>query len=71
MTKTEAIKAAASGETVELKDRTPTGLYCRHAVWLDDDGELVRSHPTDHARGPIAAPECDSYVIWRDPPALT
>jgi len=45
-----------------LVTRDATGdryLYLR--VWLDDDGVLVQSHPTDDRSGPIAAPIDGDY----------
>lgn len=35
--------------------RLQSGEYAKVPTWIDD-GEWVRSHPTDDKRGPIAAP---------------
>ena len=47
MTREQATQALRAGKSVELStlDATST-VPSHHAVWLDDDGDIVRSHPT-------------------------
>lgn len=48
----------------EYATRDATGEWREHhAVWLDEDGDLVQAHPTDPGRGPIAAPERARYSV--------
>ena len=57
-----AYLSADRARPARLVTRDATGdhyLYLR--VWLDDDGVLVMSHPTDDRSGPIAAPLDGEY----------
>lgn len=46
--------------TLELvtKDATLTH-FVRHLVWLDEDGDLVQSHPTSDLPGAVCAAPID------------
>ncbi len=67
MTRTEAAHALAANPNPHaravFKTRDATGNHWISVrCWLDD-GELVRSHPTDQQRGPIAAPVDLEYTV--------
>lgn len=53
----------------EYSDRDATGQHwITVRCWLDSDGVLVRSHPTDPSRGTIPAPEGVEYTIHHEHP---
>lgn len=67
MNKSEAIARLQSHPKTQilLASRDATGHWFEHfACWIDDDGILVHSHPTDPRGNPCKAPESDDYRAY-------
>ena len=63
MNKLEATESVKSGNHMQLVDRDTTGnWFDRRSVWLDTDGTLVMSHPTE-PHGTVDAPDGDHYRL--------
>lgn len=67
----EAVQAANAGKSIVMCDRDATGhLYVRNACWLEDEGDLVMSHPTERT-GTVAAPVDGLYeLLFEEPETL-
>ena len=63
MNKASAIIACKAGKRIAQAEKDATGNWAEwHTCWLDDEGDLVRSHPTEPV-GTIAAPEDGVYYV--------
>ena len=60
---------ANPGKSLYFNTQFQGGTYDPQTVWLDDDGDLVQSHPTDLRRGPISAPTDARFRFFTADPA--
>lgn len=64
MNYTKAKLKLQQGEYVSLVNRDTTGRWFeRRACWLNSEGEIVHSHPTDDNHGPVSAPKDGNYSL--------
>jgi hypothetical protein len=63
MDRIEATKILQDGGAIELASKDATGDHWTYSpVWLDSDGDLVRSHPTQD-RGTILVQDRDLRAL--------